>query len=110
MLYRVEAAAHDPMTGQMVPHAVDVEAGSGDEAASRGRLAHAQALQRPFKIIAVYPSPEQPVPAAPDDSADPADTDGDGEVTKTELIAEAERRGIAVDKRWGVARLREALA
>lgn len=40
----------------------------------------------------------------------PGDADGDGVATKDELLAEAERLGVAVDKRWGVARLRDALA
>jgi hypothetical protein len=38
-----------------------------------------------------------------------ADEDGDGELSRDELIAEAERRGIEVDRRWGVRRLREAV-
>lgn len=37
------------------------------------------------------------------------DTNGDGVTDKAELLAEAERRGVDVDKRWGVARLRAAL-
>ena len=38
------------------------------------------------------------------------DTDGDGAESKAELLAEADRLGVTVDRRWGVARLREALA
>lgn len=37
------------------------------------------------------------------------DTNGDGTTDKAELLAEAEARGVDVDKRWGVARLRAAL-
>lgn len=41
--------------------------------------------------------------------AEAPDTNGDGVTDKAELLAEAERRGVDVDKRWGVARLRAAL-
>lgn len=41
--------------------------------------------------------------------AEAPDTNGDGATDKAELLAEAEARGVEVDKRWGVARLRAAL-
>lgn len=37
------------------------------------------------------------------------DMNGDGVTDKAELLAEAERRGVKVDKRWGVDKLQAAL-
>lgn len=45
----------------------------------------------------------------PAGAVDAADSDGDGETSKDELIAVLEERGIEFDKRWGVTKLRDAL-
>lgn len=42
--------------------------------------------------------------------SDPADINGDDFFDKAELIAEAERRGIDIDKRWSAARIAAMLA
>lgn len=118
MLHRVSWTAWDAIEQRTALKSVLVDAETGDEAASMGRVAAARATQgRRFQIVSVVPaSPEEvaeyeaaqaPVAAV---EGDDLDADGDGEVTREELLAAAEARGIAVDRRWGVKRLREVLA
>lgn len=72
----------------------------------------------PAKVVA----PEAPIPeeapavestsAPEDDPLEEIESEATAFVTveKGELLAECERHGIAVDKRWGVKKLQEALA
>lgn len=116
MFHRVDFDVWDPALRQSVRDSVIVDAATGDEAASEGRVkAEGKYPGMGMKVIGVHPcdAPEAPPAALEGDEAepvDPMDADGDGEVSKAELLAEAARRGVAVDRRWGVARLREALA
>lgn len=46
---------------------------------------------------------------AVDEDDDSVDSDGDGTTDKAELLAEAEKLGVTVDKRWGIARIAAAI-
>lgn len=105
MYHSVEFDVWDPALQRTRRDSVVVDADSGDDAASQARVKVLGLFPgMGVKIIGIHPC-EPPADAEPD-----MDADGDGVVSKAELLAEAERRGIDVDKRWGVARLREALA
>lgn len=116
MWHRVDYVAWNPFTKSGEADFVAVDADGGDDAAAKGALAIAARLngQRNVKIISVAPcdapaaDPEPAAPAA--DPGDGDDADDAGEPTRAELLAEAERRGIAVDRRWGVERLLAALS
>ena len=113
MLHRVEFDVWDPAMQKVRRDSVEVDADGGDDAASQGRVkALGMFAGQGLKIVGVYPvdAPPSPVAVVEGAEAEPMDADGDGAVTKAELLAEAERRGMEVDKRWGAARLREALA
>lgn len=105
MLYRVDFDHFSPGAGRLERDFVDVEAETGDEAADRGRVAAAAKRPGvPLRVIGIAPADVQPEPEAP--APEPMDPDAE----RVALLAEAEARGVHVDKRWGVARLREALA
>jgi hypothetical protein len=108
MYHRVEFDVWDPALQRVRRDFVVVDADGGDDAASQGRVKVLALFPgMGVKIIGIHPCDP------PADAVEPEpemDADGDGVVSKAELLAEAERRGIDVDKRWGVARLREALA
>ncbi len=107
MLYRVEFDHYDPVVGKLQRDFVDVPGETGDEAAHRGRIAAASKRPGvPIRVVAVAPAEVQPEPE-PEAPAEPV-VEPDAE--RAALLAEAEARGVHVDKRWGVARLREALA
>ena len=115
MLHSVDFDVWDPAAHRSHRASVVVDAVSGDDAVSQAQVkALGEYPGQGIKIVACYPVADQPPPAAAVEGAeadpDPMDADGDGKVSKAELIAEAERRGVTVDRRWGVDRLREALA
>lgn len=56
-----------------------------------------------------YDSPAD-IPAPVIESSEEEQLLIDAKAEKDALLAEAEARGITVDKRWGIARLKEALA
>lgn len=102
MWHRIEFDLWDAVAHTSRREHVDVDAEGGDDAVSRGSLkAAAQFPGMGMKIVAVYPI------APPEGEAQP---EAPREDERALLLAEAERRGIPVDRRWGVARLREALA
>jgi hypothetical protein len=55
------------------------------------------------------PVPAPPEPEALDEDDDSVDSDGDGTADKAELLTEAEKLGVTVDKRWGIARIAAAI-
>lgn len=123
MLYAVYYEAFDPGTRVRRTGAVVVEAEGGDDAVSKGSVDVAALTNGAgFRIVGVMPAADVPGLAgpagviegddAPEEDAPPvavSEPEDAVAAEKAELIAEAKMRGIAVDGRWGVARLREAL-
>ena len=103
MLHDVTVEWFDRAAGAIARAVTQVDADGGDDAASKGAIA-AQLLvmDEPFKIVGVTAAPAPPIVEAP--APEPSDA-----VTRADLLAEAERRGIDVDKRWGAERLMRAL-
>ncbi len=105
MRYTVAFDRWDPFMGSSKRETVTVEADTGDEAVHRGKIAAFEVGSGGIKIVGVYPAEDQAPPAAVAEGDDPPDDPDE----KDGLIAEAEARGVKIDKRWGVARLRAAL-
>lgn len=126
MLHRVEFDVWK--AGVSTRYATDVDADGGDDAASKGLIeAHRVAGGGGYKVLAIYPvAPDTPlregvsavsdvlpmadVGVEPDGIPEKPEHAAPEEDERSELRGTLDGLGIHYDKRWGVERLKEALA